>query len=106
MPLLKPAVAACAVGLALSCAPAIAVEIAPTVPWAATLEGSHARIGAIFIEVGDIFDTTKPGENKRLYRFANRVHIDVVFPLDGDSSLQSTQFLLQTKRSFQSRTRP
>ena len=76
MPLLKPAVAACAVLLILSCAPTVAVEIAPTVPSAATLEESQARIGAIFIAVGDIFDTTKPGENKRLYRFANRVHID------------------------------
>jgi len=76
MPLPQPAVAACAVFLALFCAPAVAVEIAPTVPSAAELEESHARIGAILINVGDIFDTTKPGENKRLYRFANRVHID------------------------------
>jgi outer membrane protein assembly factor BamA len=76
MPLPNPAVAACAVFLALSCVPAVAVEIAPTLPSAAELEAAHARIGAIFIDVGDIFDTTKPGENKRLYRFANRVHID------------------------------
>ena len=76
MPLPKPAVAACAVFLATSCVPAAAVDIAPTLPSAAELEGAHARIGTVFIQVGDIFDTTKPGENKRLYRFANRVHID------------------------------
>lgn len=38
------------------------------------LEGDH--IGTIYFRVGDIFDTTKPGENKALYRLANRLHID------------------------------
>ena len=32
------------------------------------LEGDH--IGTIYFRVGDIFDTTKPGENKALYRLA------------------------------------
>jgi outer membrane protein assembly factor BamA len=34
------------------------------------------RIGTITLRVGDIFDTTKPGENKSVYRLANRLHID------------------------------
>lgn len=34
------------------------------------------RIGTITIRVRDIFDTSKPGENKSLYRLANRLHID------------------------------
>lgn len=34
------------------------------------------RIGTISIRVSDIFDTSKPGENKSLYRLANRLHID------------------------------
>ena len=34
------------------------------------------RIGTITIHVRDIFDTSKPGENKALYRLANRLHID------------------------------
>src|SRR5689334_23634352 len=40
----------------------------------APVEGDH--IGAITFRIGDIFDTTKPGENKALYRLANRLHID------------------------------
>jgi hypothetical protein len=76
MPPANTLAVACATLLMLSAAPSFAVEIAPTLPPAADLERAHARIGAIFIDVGNIFDTTKPGENKRLYRFANRVHID------------------------------
>jgi len=34
------------------------------------------RIGHIYFKISDIFDTTKPGENKALYRLANRLHID------------------------------
>jgi len=34
------------------------------------------RIGSITIRVRDIFDTTKPGENKSIFRLANRLHID------------------------------
>lgn len=34
------------------------------------------RIGSIVVRVRDIFDTTKPGENKSLYRLANRLHVD------------------------------
>lgn len=31
---------------------------------------------------------------------ANVLHIDVAFPLGGDSSLKNVQFLIETKRSF------
>jgi outer membrane protein assembly factor BamA len=41
---------------------------------AAPIEG--ARIGTISVTVHDIFDTSKPGENKALYRLANRLHVD------------------------------
>ena len=30
----------------------------------------------------------------------NVLHIDVAFPLDGDSSIRSVQFLIETKKSF------
>jgi outer membrane protein assembly factor BamA len=41
---------------------------------AAPVEGE--RIGTITVRVRDIFDTSKPGENKALYRLANRLHVD------------------------------
>jgi hypothetical protein len=28
------------------------------------------------------------------------VHLDVAFPLDGDDSIESVQFLLESKRGF------
>jgi len=28
------------------------------------------------------------------------LHIDVAFPLDGDSSIDSVQFLVETRKSF------
>lgn len=40
----------------------------------ATLESNGARIGSINIEVANIFDTDNPEEDRRLYRFANRVN--------------------------------
>jgi outer membrane protein assembly factor BamA len=33
-------------------------------------------IGATTVHVRDIFDTSKPGENKAIYRLANRLHMD------------------------------
>ena len=30
----------------------------------------------------------------------NVLHIDVAFPLDGDSSIRNVQFLIETKKSF------
>ena len=40
----------------------------------AEVEGE--RIGTITVRVRDIFDVTRPGENKALYRLANRLHVD------------------------------
>jgi outer membrane protein assembly factor BamA len=34
------------------------------------------RIGSITLRLREIFDTSQPGENKALYRLANRLHID------------------------------
>ncbi|HEX5419368.1 MAG TPA: hypothetical protein VFY39_05170 [Gammaproteobacteria bacterium] len=34
-----------------------------------------ARIGRIEIDIDNVFDPTKPAENKKLYRFANRIHV-------------------------------
>jgi outer membrane protein assembly factor BamA len=42
----------------------------------ATLEARGVRIGAIAIRVRDVFDATQPGENRRFFRAANRLHID------------------------------
>ena len=46
------------------------------VPPAAQLEAEGARIGKIAIHVGDVFDLDKPGEGKRLFRWANLLHRD------------------------------
>lgn len=39
------------------------------------LEEKNARIGTITIETSNIFDLSKPGENKTLYRWANALHV-------------------------------
>jgi hypothetical protein len=39
------------------------------------LEVSGAVIGQVIFDKQDVFDTTLPGENKSLYRLANRWHI-------------------------------
>jgi hypothetical protein len=39
------------------------------------LEDGSARIGRLIIEVGDVFDEEDPEENKRVYRWVNRLHI-------------------------------
>jgi len=71
--------------------------------------------GAIFIDTGRAWGTNPVGEENlgwltnvgfglRLAptRFATLkiVHLDVAFPLDGDDSIDSVQFLLEAKRSF------
>lgn len=48
----------------------------PGVPDDATLEREGARIGQIFIKAQDIFDTSRPEEDTRLFRLANRWHIN------------------------------
>jgi outer membrane protein assembly factor BamA len=105
MPSQQP-VAALAAILMIACASASAVEIAPTLPSASELEQAHVRIGAIYVDVGDIFDTAKRGENRRLYRLANRVHIDThesvvrAQLLFGAGDLFSERVLEETERSL------
>ena len=48
----------------------------PGIPDDMTLERDGARIGQVIIKVQDIFDTTRPEENTRLSRTANRWHIN------------------------------
>jgi len=45
------------------------------------------------VGVGLRFGSTRSG-------LGNVIHVDVAFPLDGDSSIQSVQFLVETKTSF------
>ena len=47
---------------------------APNVPSIAELEQRGARIGAIRVQVQNIFDLDDPRENRGLYRLANRLH--------------------------------
>jgi len=70
--------------------------------------------GAIFADVGRVWGTSPVGEQRlgwlRDIGFGFRlsltrsspkvVHIDVAFPLDGEDSLDSVQFLIEGKRSF------
>jgi hypothetical protein len=74
------------VGLALLCAGSVPV-LAQTedrgasndnegkIPSAAELETQGAIVGKILIDNKDVFDTSQPGENKSLFRLANRLHI-------------------------------
>ena len=50
--------------------------IAQELPSAGELEVQGATISTILIDVEDIFDTTRPEEDKRLYRWANNVHLN------------------------------
>lgn len=76
-----------------------------------------ADVGAaVFMDVGRAFGDTPlgPAENLGLLKdvgfglrlgstrsaLGNVIHFDVAFPLDGGSSIDSMQFLVQTKRSF------
>ncbi len=47
----------------------------PAIPSAAELEAQGATIGIIYFDKKNVFDTTQPGENKSLFRLANRLHI-------------------------------
>ncbi|HET7130986.1 MAG TPA: hypothetical protein VFJ95_02005, partial [Gammaproteobacteria bacterium] len=47
----------------------------PAPPPREELERRGATIRAINIVVDNVFDPSKPDENKRLYRWANRVHM-------------------------------
>jgi outer membrane protein assembly factor BamA len=49
--------------------------MAQDLPALSELESRSATIGAVNIRIDDVFDTSDPAENKRLYRWANNVHI-------------------------------
>lgn len=51
------------------------VDVHSELPSAAELEAAGATIGRIIIDKQDVFDPSKPGENKSIYRLANRWHI-------------------------------
>jgi outer membrane protein assembly factor BamA len=51
------------------------VDAQSEIPSPAELEAAGATIGRIVIEKQDVFDPSKPGENKSIYRLANRWHI-------------------------------
>jgi hypothetical protein len=56
------------------CAPGTA-RAQPALPGFAELEAAGATIGEIRVLNENIFDTDDPEENKRLYRWANRLHV-------------------------------
>ena len=51
------------------------VDALSELPSAAELEAAGATIGRIIIDKQDVFDLSKPEENKSIYRLANRWHI-------------------------------
>lgn len=66
----------CAVSaFALLMGTARAEEPAAPLPTFAQMEAAGARIGAIRIVAADIFDTADPKEDKLLFRWANKLHI-------------------------------
>ncbi len=73
--------AVCAIGT-LACPALVRAELleaAPDAPLdAATIAEvvrHGARIGAVRVAVSNVFDTTNPDEDKRLYRWADKVHV-------------------------------
>ena len=75
-----------ALGAVLCCGPLASIaalasdayqpQPAPAWPDDAELEASGARIGAITIVAWPIFDPTIPGQDRKLYRLADRAHMD------------------------------
>lgn len=61
--------------LAQTEAQSVATDIEGAIPSAAELEARGAIIGKIIFDKKNVFDTTQPGENKSLFRLANRLHI-------------------------------
>lgn len=73
---LRPLLAPVVLTLALLAGGAARAEPSPaTVPGFAELEAAGARIGAIRVVPGPIFDTSDPKEDKALFRLANRLHV-------------------------------
>lgn len=58
------------------CLDAKAVEATISVPDDDTLEAAGAVVGDIAIHAGEIFDTDDPKENKKLFRAANKLHVN------------------------------
>ena len=69
----------------------------PEIPSPAELEAAGATIGRIIIDKQNVFDTSKPGENKSIFRLANRWHI-----LTRDSVIQQ-QLLFRTGDPYSKR---
>ena len=62
--------------------------------WGSSAFGPTANQGLLKdVGFGLRLGSTKTG-------LGNVLHIDVAFPLDGDSSISGAQILVQTKRSF------
>ena len=73
------------------------VEAVADLPSAAELEAAGAIIGRIIVERQNVFDTSKPGENKSLFRLANRWHIIT------RASVIEQQLLFRTGDAFSQR---
>lgn len=54
----------------------MATPVSIALPSPAELEASQAVIGEVVIVIKDVFDTSMPGENKSIFRAANRWHIE------------------------------
>jgi hypothetical protein len=76
---------------------AVTESATPGIPSPAELEAAGATIGRIIIEKQNVFDTSKPGENKSIFRLANRWHI-----LTRDSVIQQ-QLLFRTGDPYSKR---
>ena len=61
--------------LAVLLAQARALSDTAKIPSPAELEAAGAVIGEIIYDKQNVFDPTQPGENKSLYRLANRWHV-------------------------------
>lgn len=66
-------------------------------PTPAELEASGAIIGRIILDKKNVFDTTQPGENKSIFRLANRWHI-----ITRDSAIRQ-QILLKPGERYSKR---
>lgn len=70
---------------------------AAALPDDATLEASGARIGTITVRAAEIFDLNDPREDKKLYRLANRLHINT------RAGVVRAQLLFQSGERYQGR---
>lgn len=66
---------------------AVAADAAEPIPSSEELEARGAVIGEVRVLVGDVFDTSIPGEDGWLYRTANKLHIDTKEPVIRDQLL-------------------